>query len=329
MRYLYIVLMLFVLGGCGAKKESVVVPKKQIPEWYMHPPLSSATHLYAVGDGENKKEAITNALTLMASTLSVSVKSEFQAKTVIKEGTLSSKDASYINDIKSDVAKIRISNYEILESEKLGFKNFIVLIRSEKQKLFESLKQELDMEFSLYEQRSKELLQTDALKRMAYFQEERQKQGYMQNALVVMGVLNPTFKSEQYVKQIKDINSDYETLLSRISFSVSSNDDGKNLVPVIAKGIGEKKFVIKNVSSKYHFSVHVESAIQKASAYGFILARSAITITTQDHQGNIIASNKLNITGQSSQSFEIAKENVAFRLDNLLKKEGIEQLLGI
>ena len=64
---------LLFLSGCASQKRVVVAEKKRIPSWYEHPPKSSASELYAVGSGRDKQTAITNALTHMVSTLSVSV----------------------------------------------------------------------------------------------------------------------------------------------------------------------------------------------------------------------------------------------------------------
>jgi hypothetical protein len=62
---------------------------------------------------------------------------------------------------------------------------------------------------------------------------------------------------------------------------------------------------------------------------GFDLARTAISVTTQDHLGTTIGSNKLNITGQSTQGYDVAEENVAIKLKRLIDKEGIETVLGL
>ena len=76
---------LLFFSGCGSQKRAVVAQKKEIPAWYQHPPKSSMSELYAVGSGRDKQAAITDALTQMVSTLSVSVSSKFSAKTVVKE----------------------------------------------------------------------------------------------------------------------------------------------------------------------------------------------------------------------------------------------------
>ena len=136
-RLILISLSFFVLifSGCGTQKRVVVAKKKEIPSWYQHPPKSSATELYAVGHGRDRQSAITDALTQMVSTLSVSVSSKFTAKTVVREGSVNSSKSLYTDELTSEVKKIRISNYELLEAYSLGFKNYVVLVKSNKKKL--------------------------------------------------------------------------------------------------------------------------------------------------------------------------------------------------
>ena len=59
------------------------------------------------------------------------------------------------------------------------------------------------------------------------------------------------------------------------------------------------------------------------------MARSAISILIKESKGNTIGSNKLNITGQSNGSYDIAKENVAVKLNALIEKEGISKVIGL
>ncbi len=60
-------------SGCSSTKPQVVVKERTLPSWYTNPPLSNTIELYALGEGKNKKEAIAQALSFMASTLSVSI----------------------------------------------------------------------------------------------------------------------------------------------------------------------------------------------------------------------------------------------------------------
>lgn len=317
------------ISGCASQKRSIVVKAKEIPAWYKTPRASSATTLYAVGEGENRDEAVANALNSMASTLSVSISSEFNTRSVVKDGADESFNSTSVNEIKSSVKKIRISSYDVLESEQLGFKKYIVLIRSYKQELFNSLKDELDQKFTMIHNRFSNANKFNAIKRLSIYKEAKESVADVPNTLIVMSVLNNSFNKEPYLQSVKKVRLKYDELLSSITFSVQSNEAAQNLKSVIRKGLSEKRLTLKDSSGKNHFNIFISSKVELASSYGFNLARSAISITVKDVNDAIIGSNKLNITGQSTQGYEIAKENVAAKLSAMVEKDGIAKVIGL
>ena len=320
---------LLFLSGCASQKRVVVAEKKGIPSWYEHPPKSSASELYAVGSGRDKQTAITNALTHMVSTLSVSVSSKFSAKTVVKEGSINSSSGVYTDESTSEVKNIRISNYELLESQSLGFKNYAVLVKSNKKKLFNSMKKEIEQNFEIIEQERKSVADLNMMKHLTFYKKSKESLSSLPNTLLIMNELNAAFDGAKYLSDAQAINTEYANLLSSITFSLKSDSDAKNLMAPIAKGISAKKLKIANSSGKKHFDIMIKSNIQRASSYGFTLARCTISITIKDSSGAVIGSNSLNITGQSSQGFGVAKENVAIKLNALIEKEGIAKVIGL
>lgn len=324
-----LLLVALFLAACGNSKQLVVAPKKSLPIWYKMPSKTTDTTLYATGQGQDKKEAITNALTMMASTLSVSVASKFSSKTVENQGIKDNYQITNVSEVNSDVKKTRISHYELVNADSLGFKKYIVQIKSDKKKLFDSMHNELQQKFYVVEKRQSTLENYNALKQLQMYETSRTMLKETPNELIVLNVLNNDFDASEYVNALEKLESDYNTLESKITFSISSNADASNLKMPIQSGLSSKKLAVKKSSGKYHFRVRINSKIEKASSYGFTLARSAISITTKDYRGNIIASNKLNITGQSTQGFAIAKENVAVKLNAMIEKEKISKVMGI
>ena len=314
------------LGGC-THKPRVVATKKPLPSWYLHPPRSNNFDLYALGEGENQQDAVANALSLVASTLHVAISSNFRAKTVVKEGSVNSSDATYINETQSSVEKIKISEYEILNRKKLGFKRYAALIKVNKEKLFHGLKNEIEQKLQIYKSDGKNLQKRDALAQLAYYKNMKKSFGYVKNALIVMKVLQKEFDDTKYLAWMGEVNERYAYLLRHISFWVRSNV--KSLIAPVRSALTQKKFTIKNVQSKMHYIVIINAKIQKATAYGFSLARSEIFLVTKDYKGEVLGSNVLHVTGQSSQGYAIAKQNLVKKLDDLIRKEGVSKVLNI
>ncbi|MDD2790059.1 MAG: LPP20 family lipoprotein [Sulfurimonas sp.] len=321
--------LLFFLGGCSSDKQMVVAQKKEIPSWYVEIPQNEDKYIYGTGDGKNKEEAVANALSFMVSTLSVSIASEFEAETIVREGQNSSNQSTYINNVRSDVKKIRISNYELMEMEEVGYKKVVVLVRSDRKKLFESMRSEIEQNFTLAEKKKNVLAYANAIKKLAFYKQTQETFANLPDTLLVMQALDKSFDPDGYLSMLHELDKEYEALQKSITFSVQSNDDGTRLIPSIAKALSDKKLTLDEKENPDHFRVIITSNTEEAFAYGFTLARSAIEINIKDADGTIIASNKLNITGQSTQGYEIAKENVAIKLGDFIQKEGIEKVIGL
>lgn len=326
---LIFLLALFILSGCSSKKRVVVAPKT-LPTWYTNELKSNAHTLYAVGEGEDKAEAIANALSAMASTLSVSISSEFNTKSVVRDGEISSIQRDSVNEINSKVKAIRISNYQIINAKEFGFQRYLVAISSDKKRLFSSLFKEISQEFENIQRKYEESLEFNLVKRLSIYKKAKDTTVALKNTLIVMNSLNPSFNDRTYVEQVLKIQNRYDSLLSQITFSIDANSDAKKLVPSIANGLSLEKYKIaKKTNTKNHFKIRLKALNVKAKSYGFTLARAAISITVKDNTGKIIGSNKLNITGQSTQGYEIAKENVAMKLNAKILEEGIEKIIGL
>lgn len=322
-------LTILLLVGCGPTKKVVVAQQKQLPTWYKTPPLSNESDLYALGDGKDKKEAVANALNSMASTLSVSISSTYNAKTVVKEGRVNSSEGIYSSDLQSDVKKIRISNYELLHAESLGFKKYAVVIKSNKKRLFDGMLQEIKQNFTIIKEREQSVADGNALTKLSFYKGAKDSLENLPNTLIVMNVLNPSFDGSPYLQSMQLIESKYQNLFFKISFSISADANSINLKDSIAKALSAKKFKIKNAENKRHFTIYLKSEIEQANSYGFTLARCKLNIVTKDSNGVVIGSNTLNIVGQSSQGYGVAKQNLSYKLNALIAKEGVSKIMGL
>jgi len=320
-------LAILFLSSCGTTKPRIVVKEKSLPLWYLQPPLSNAKELYGVGEGKDKKEALSNALASLLATLSVSISSNYSAKSIIKEGRINSQEATYVNETQSEVKKIRISSYDVVKSEKLGFKKYAVLIKVDREKFFKSLKKEIDQEFALIASWEHNREYKNALQRLAFYNKALEKLDDLQNRLLVMSVLNESFNSQKYLQKYENLLNKRDTLLNKITFWIVS--DYKPLIAPIAKGLNTKKIKIKNFKNRNHFLVTIKSNIQAANSYGFFISRAQIRFVTKENNGNILATNVISITGQSSQSYEIAKQDIVKKLNRLVEREGIAKILNL
>jgi hypothetical protein len=325
-----LLIVLFLTGCGGTPKPTISVKEKATPKWFLNPPQSTSSTLYSIGEGESRQDAISDALNNMVSTLSVSIKSQFQS---------SSKTANYNgietyskhtkNNITANVKELRISNYKILNSEKLAFDSYIVLISANKADIFNSLKDEVDKKLSLLSSQEKAEVSDTALNQLKFYKNATKEANNLLYKSVILKVLNPSFNDNYIVKAIAHYQNAYTKIRGKISFTIGSNQTANDLKPVIKDALNSNNLKVASGSGKYHFDLFIASHINYSYAYGFIIARAAITITVTDYKKETISTKKLNITGQSTQSKKIAKEDIAYKLSNLIKKSGIKTILDI
>ena len=327
--FLILFMSLLIFSACSSKKR-VVAEAKTLPSWYTNQTKSDRNTLYSVGEGEDKASAIANALNNMASTLSVSIESDFNTKSVVRDGLVSSVQRDSTSEIRSKVKKIRISDYQIIHAQEFGFLRYIVAVKSDKYKLFTSLDKEISQNFSIIQRKYEEASEFNTLKKLSIYKKAKESLANIKNTLIVMHTLNPGFDDTAYLSKALEIENRYESLLSKITFSIDANEDAKNLMASVANGLSLEKYkIIKKPTGKNHFQIRIVSSTSQAASYGFTLARSAISITVKDNESTVIGSNKLNLTGQSTQGYAIAKENVAVKLNAKILETGIVKVLGL
>ncbi len=329
MKIILLIFTLLFFSGCGGEKKLQVAAPKPLPDWYTNPPVSDTHSLYETADGVDKKEAVTNALDAMVATLSVEIASEYKSKKSIRDGAISSYQHDVDNTVQTKVNAIRVSNYKVMESKEQGFRRHLVLIQSDKQQLFESLKKELDEKIVLLQNQERQIGDKNVVEQLRFYREANSGFATLASTLNVMNILNRGFDSAPYLKTKSHYTTRYSELLNRVTVSLASNSQADGLIAPLQAALSNKKIVIQKRQDSYHLTVHIEAEINYVHEMGFDLARAAITLTTKDHAGRTLGSNKLNIIGQSTQGNAVAKENIAIKLKRMIAKEGIEKILGV
>jgi len=324
---LFIITLLF--SACGADKEPLTTTPKPLPSWYVHPPQSDTGYLYEVAEGHDKKEAITHALEMMAATLSTTISSNYKSTTTTSSGVNNSYQQDVSHEVETSVNAIRISNYNVVESTQQSFRRYLVLIKSDKKVLFESLKHELDETALQLQEEEKHIKDKNVLAQLMFYKRAQQEYNTLQQTLNVMHVLNTNFDAKPYIQQAQHYHNSCDRLRTHVTFSFQNSINTKNLVPVLSSGLSKEGIKIKASEGPYHLTIRIDADIEEVKSMGFDLARAAISIQVLDHTQSVLGSNKLNITGQSTQGYRVARENVAIKLKRLVDEKGIQTILGV
>ena len=321
--------IVLLFSACSSKEEPLTVAPKTLPSWYTSPLQNNHNFLYEVAEGHDKKEAIANALDMMAASLSTTVSSNYKSTTTTDSGVNESYQHNVEQKVELTVEEIRISNFSVVESVQQSFRRYLVLIKSDKSILFSSLKNELDERAHALKEQEENVQNKNVLEQLQFYNQAKEAYSTLQQTLNVMHVLNTNFDAKPYVVQAQHYTNNYNNLRANVTFSFQSNQDAKQLLSVLSSGLNKEGMHIQNRNDIYHLSIEVNANVEEAQSMDFDLARTAITISVQDQTGTTLGSNKLNITGQSTQGYNIARENVAIKLKRLVEAEGIQSILGI
>lgn len=322
-----VVVVMFFLNGCSnMQMQKELSNKKEMPGWYKNPPKNTATSYFSVGEGINKDNAIADALSSFASTLSVNIESEFTIKQEFRDGFVHSNEEESLSKIHSSVKNMRLSSYEVIKIENIGFEKTVVLIELDKEKLFLSLDNELKQKLN---STSSEIDSYNLAKKLSSYKQIKDDLIDIENSLIIMSILNPNFNQKEHLTKAQGLRAKYNKLVSKVSFSIECDSDSKILKSAIISGLSKQKMEVKESSKDVNtLRIVISSNVKRSQAYGFFIASSATDIVIKDASGNIVGGNKLDILGQSALSYEMAKESVAIKLNDMIKKDGISKIIG-
>ena len=143
-KFLSSALVVLSLSGCVGNLS--LTKEVKIPSWYLNAPVNNTVFIY--GEGESMvsvSDAKNNALNSMASKLVVSVGSSISSTTRTSSNSIGnsySKDVT--KDVRVNVEKIKFTNATTEKSANIK-ESFYVLLKVNRQELFENKKKEFDI----------------------------------------------------------------------------------------------------------------------------------------------------------------------------------------
>ena len=321
--------MILSFNACSKEpKVTIDFHEKKVPQWFLEPPISTSSSLYATADGSDKKTAIVNALNNIASTLSVSIQSEFQnsLESITINGVENLNQKSYSNVLAS-VKNIRISNYKVLKYEKLSYNRTVVLIVANKKDIFDSIKDEIDKRIKLTKSQERNYKNANPLNRLKFYKDAINNNDTLIYKSIILKILNHNFNDTYIVNFVSHFKTSYQKLKNSITFTLRSDKNSRNLVPVLKDCITNSGFRVISRSGKNHFDLTIRSKIIYNYAYGFNIARATITIKLR-HKNQVVSTKQLFINGQATQGNKVAKENIAYKLKDLLNKKSLKAIIN-
>jgi len=319
------------ITACSPKTPPVVYTPRELPGWFLNPPSNTQQYLYGSAEGKNLKEARGNALENMISQLGISISSSYQSKLKVKRQYREyfSKDIDYT--LEAEVKKIRVSNYELIQSHKQSYNQFLVLVRSDKQLFTQGLIKDLDMKINSIKADRELYRSSNVLRRQQFYSRASKELDTLLPSLLVLSSLDSSFEDAGYLQSISKIKKESQELHEKLSFSLVNDENSKAYKEELQVALTDQgKHVTRTQKNdKDHIFINLHTTTNFSNAQGFDILKATLTIEVKDHQNKLIGGNRIKLSGQATQGKSFALRNSSKKLQNLIHKSGIEKVLGI
>lgn len=305
---------------------NALAAKDEMPKWFTSPKQNNSQHLYGIGSANTLEEATKYALVDLASRLIVSISAESQ---LIREENQQSFNEEMRQKVQQSIEKISFSNYETSNSTEQNGK-FFVEIKVEKQPFVNQQQEQI----SFLQQKITDL---DKLLAGANF---LQKQLTLNKILILAKELELKSRIIAGTGEKLDLSATlsmiakYQDQLNKATINAEfyfSKDSKSKLTNILKKYLNKQGFIVANQekpNSKQQVLVKANYISTASFLYSAYMVKLKITFENIV-QGNTIASNSIEITGNSTINEDEAINSALTELGNRLDKDGILSILGI
>lgn len=322
-------LICFVLlvAGCSSKPSITLQEEKPLPEWYLNPPSNTATSLSGVGSGSSQEEATKVALNDLLARLGVSIESNFDSKTKVSNFGYSS---STTNTIRSEVAKIRISNYETVATEQIRFNQYVVRVQSDREQFANSLVSELDQKLNAIQQRITNAKNDHALKRYQVAKEAAAEANALMPSLLILNGMEVGFNPAAYFKTLQGLSSQSEQARQSLLFIVKGDAQSQQMLEPIKNALTMQGFLVANQGRHTGvLLITLKTNSHYSTTSGIQIANVETSIHVTDHQNKVVGSNHVALSGHATRGTALAVANAVQKMGKLIEDQGIASVLGL
>jgi len=303
-----------------------------IPNWYLHLQANDDLTLYGAGEGATQDEAKHVALKNISESISVAIDSKVEKNERINrtiDGTSYSKTVK--NKISAETKKINFRNYNIIRSEIVGGKFFILIavdkdafIKEQKTDLSDLLK-DADSVFQLA--LSKSIFEKwEDLKSINANREKVLAQ------VAIISSLDDTFDRTASVEKVNHFQNAFRQLRDDISVYLSLDTESAFLGPVIANYLtdaGIKLAARQDRNDKNLATLSLSSNVKRLKIYNNYIANVRTDLMIYSNNGSLISNKTVEAKGVSAIDFESAVKAAGNKIGEIIIKEGISKIIEI
>jgi hypothetical protein len=317
----------FIFVGCGGStpsvsKKEVSVVKKQRPSWVDGAlPNDTQRYMYGLGIESDRQKAIKAALSDMVSKLGTTIESNYESNDVVINNSYT--NSTVKNQIKTEVSKIKINNYKVVKSYKVSYREFAVLVETDKLKLVNGLKDTLKQHKRELEQKSKAIKNSDILTRYNKKKELAKEAKSMIAEIFIISELDTKFDKQKELDYITKKEDEALEEEENLKFYVRGTKKSEKFVGKIKNYLAQNGYVVTNSKKD---AVNVVLSIKD-------YIKGSIAVLTLDvkviEKNNRIGGKSIVMKERYNGSKQSVYKNAAIHFEQDMNTMGINELIGL
>ncbi|MBU0720065.1 LPP20 family lipoprotein [bacterium] len=329
---LTVALLGLVFSGCGSSPTPPVVQKpKELPAWVMAPVKDDASYMYGVAIESDRDASIKAALSDMVAKLGTTLESSYESNQEVQG---SYNKSTIKNQIKSEISKIKINNYEVVKSERISYREFAVMIKSDKQKFVQGLIELLDTKKKSIELKMDALKNKDALTKYNEKKELSSQAGTLLPNVLIIGGLRSSippetrFEKEEYLSFISEMEKEFGKEQKSLTFYISGDSNSLDFVNNIKNYLANQGFTVVNTKKENSVLVQLGTTdnINTSSSIKIAVLKLNIEVFSNSQRiGGKAIILKERFNGSESSVYK----NASIHLEQDIKSKGINEIIGI
>ena len=318
-----LLLALLLLSGCLGS--STPPPQAKIlPSWINAPlPSDNSEFMYGMAIANDRESAIKAALSDMVAKLGTTIESSYESNEEVRGGFVNS---SIKSQIKSGVSKISINNYEVIKSHKVNYREFAVMLRSDKVKFLKGLKQSLETQKRAITQKDNSLKDLDALSRYNAKKELTLKAKDLLSNVLIISELDKNFDKKESLDFIEKQQQEFIKEAKSLNFSVSGDAKSSKFIKSIKNYLAQNGFNVTNSKDAVKIEAKTSDNINRHGSIAIAVITLDIGVYDKNQR---IGGKSIILKERYNGSQESIYKNASIHLEQDIKSQGINEVIGI
>ncbi len=318
-------LLVLVLSGCGSSKQVIAPSPKAMPAWITAPlPSDNEKYIYGMSIESDRESAIKAALSDMVAKLGTSIESSYESYQIVK-GRYSK--STIVSQIKSDVSKIKINNYRVLKSHRVSYREFAVMLESDKQKLIKGFKEDLVLKQRSMTEKLNSINKSNILTRYNTKKELSLEASKLLSEILIIAELDNGFDKQKNLNFVSKKNREFQEESKNLKFFVSGDKKSTKFVEVIKNHLAQNSFNVVG-SKKNAVEVRVKSSDYINYNDAIDIAVITLDISLLDKRERIGGKSVI-LKERYNGSMQSVYKNASIHLKQDIEHQGLNELIGL